>query len=221
MKEGFNEFSFRLNGHKHTFEAPGDEACASWIVAIETKAAEAKSMEESIMGRESYKNHLASFGMYSSRHSTRHVPHHPGWIGRDEKANAELVKPAAAAAPLAATTHKESSVPPRRSLETRAKHALKKDSSGSSSDEEKKEKKALKKQEKEEKAKSRSQSRKRVSIFGSLMGKKEEHDENKADKDTVKGEKKIEETHRIDNAKPTHESTTADEVGAASATATG
>lgn len=87
---------------------------------------------------------------------------------------------------------KETSAPPRKSLETKVKETLKKDkkdkvdtSSASSSDAEKKDKKS----------KSRSQSRKRASIFGLLGNKKEEQEVKKEEKAEEKAEKEMAKEH--------------------------
>ncbi|KAI9738633.1 MAG: hypothetical protein M1834_008138 [Cirrosporium novae-zelandiae] len=72
------------------------------------------------------------------------------------------------------------------------------------------------KKEEPKKTKSRSQSRKRVSIFGTLRGKKEEHDEKKE----VKKEDKVEETEEDKKEETTEEATPAEPVAEASAAAT-
>ena len=95
---------------------------------------------------------------------------------------------------------KETSTP-RKSLETKVKETLRKDrkdkadtSSASSSDAEKKDKKS----------KSRSQSRKRSSIFGLLGNKKEEQEEKKDVKKEEKAEEKAEKQHDKEIAKEHH-----------------
>ncbi|PGH32684.1 hypothetical protein GX50_04531 [[Emmonsia] crescens] len=57
-KESGNEFQFKLAGHKHTFQAASSDERASWIAALETKAAEAKSEKEIITSGEGYKAEL-------------------------------------------------------------------------------------------------------------------------------------------------------------------
>ncbi|KAI9881035.1 MAG: hypothetical protein M1830_008917 [Pleopsidium flavum] len=61
-KEGYNEFSFRLHGHKHTFQALTHAERDSWLVAVETKAAEAKTTREGIIGSDGYKHHMEKLG---------------------------------------------------------------------------------------------------------------------------------------------------------------
>ena len=62
-KEGFNEFSFRLNGHKHVFQANSTAECSSWTTAIETKAAEAKALKEGLISSDGYKEHVERYSM--------------------------------------------------------------------------------------------------------------------------------------------------------------
>ncbi|KAM5429935.1 hypothetical protein McanCB56680_001501 [Microsporum canis] len=60
-KDGHNEFVFKLNGHKHTFQAATAEERDSWIAAIEAKSAEGKAAKEEIVGGEGYKSELEKF----------------------------------------------------------------------------------------------------------------------------------------------------------------
>ncbi|KAB8079137.1 Pleckstrin homology domain-containing protein [Aspergillus leporis] len=57
-KEGSSEFLFKVNGHKHTFQAASATERDSWVVAIEAKAAEAKAEKETITSGEGYKAEL-------------------------------------------------------------------------------------------------------------------------------------------------------------------
>ncbi|OJD17388.1 hypothetical protein AJ78_02518 [Emergomyces pasteurianus Ep9510] len=57
-KESGNEFHFKLAGHKHTFQAASIDERASWVAALEVKAAEAKSEKETITSSEGYKAEL-------------------------------------------------------------------------------------------------------------------------------------------------------------------
>lgn len=54
-KESSNEFIFKVNGAKHTFQAANAAERDSWFVAVEAKAAAAKSEKEAITGSEGYK----------------------------------------------------------------------------------------------------------------------------------------------------------------------
>ena len=78
--------------------------------------------------------------------------------------------------------------------------------------------------------KERSQSRKRTSLFGSLLPKKdeqktevkkEEKAEKKAEKEIVKEEKKAEAEHKKEEAKQTHDTSKATETAEATAAAAG
>ncbi|GIK03123.1 hypothetical protein Aspvir_007192 [Aspergillus viridinutans] len=57
-KEGTNEFLFKVNGQKHTFQAANAAERDSWFVALEAKAAEAKAEKETIVASEGYKAEL-------------------------------------------------------------------------------------------------------------------------------------------------------------------
>jgi len=74
-KDGFNEFFFKLGGHKHTLQAGTGAERDSWIDALKSKASEAKEMKEGMVGSEGYRSQLEKY-----------------------------VKPAAVVAPIAATT---------------------------------------------------------------------------------------------------------------------
>ncbi|EAW10672.1 uncharacterized protein ACLA_051440 [Aspergillus clavatus NRRL 1] len=129
-KEGSNEFHFKVNGQKHTFQAANAAERDSWIVALEAKAAEAKVEKDVITASEGYKAELE-----------------------------KLTKPV---------------VPEVAKKPVEAKEEPKKEEVAAV--EEPKETKEVKDKAH---AKSRSQSRKRASIFGSLLGKKEETEEKK------------------------------------------
>jgi len=60
-KEGSNDFSFKVNGHRHVFQATSTAERSSWIAAIETKATEAKGLKEGVVGGEGYKKHLERY----------------------------------------------------------------------------------------------------------------------------------------------------------------
>lgn len=65
IKETFNEFSFKVNGHKHVFQAGSKSESAAWIAAIETKATEAKAMKDGVISSDGYKSHVERYGMLS------------------------------------------------------------------------------------------------------------------------------------------------------------
>ena len=62
IKGTFDEFSFKIHGQKHTFQAPSRAERDSWIVAIETKSQEAKAAHEGLVGSSGYKSQLEKFG---------------------------------------------------------------------------------------------------------------------------------------------------------------
>lgn len=55
-KGDFNDFTFKLNGHKHGFQAPTKAERDGWLVAIDTKSTEAKASREELVGSEGYKS---------------------------------------------------------------------------------------------------------------------------------------------------------------------
>lgn len=61
-KGSFNDFTFKINGHKHTFQAPSRAERDGWIVAIETRSSAAKESHEGLIGSDGYKNQLQKFG---------------------------------------------------------------------------------------------------------------------------------------------------------------
>lgn len=61
-KGTFNDFSFKLNGKTHQFQAVTKAEKDGWLVAIETKLADAKSSREGIVGSSGYKSALEKYG---------------------------------------------------------------------------------------------------------------------------------------------------------------
>ncbi|KAK5164728.1 hypothetical protein LTR04_001649 [Oleoguttula sp. CCFEE 6159] len=132
VKEGEGHFSFKLHGHKHTFQAGSATDRDGWVAAIEKAAQEAKASREHILSSTGYKDSISHLG-----------------------------KPAALAEGAAARRESTSS-------------SSSSDAQGLGG-------------KKKSKSKSRSVSRgKRASIFGSLLGKKDEPE--------VKKNGKVEET---------------------------
>lgn len=58
---GTNEFSFKLGGHKHKFDAPNGGERDSWLAAVKKIAEEAKAKKEEILASDSYKATIAKF----------------------------------------------------------------------------------------------------------------------------------------------------------------
>ena len=67
-KVDFNDFSFKVHGHKHTLQAQSRAERDLWIAAIEARATEAKGSREGITSSTSYKSSLEKFG--KSDHGT-------------------------------------------------------------------------------------------------------------------------------------------------------
>ena len=67
VKEGVADFSFKLYGHKHTFQANSGPERDSWIVAVESKSADAKASLDEIKNSEGYKSSKKSFGELMTR----------------------------------------------------------------------------------------------------------------------------------------------------------
>lgn len=174
-KGDFNDFTFKLKGHKHGFQAPTKAERDGWLVAIDTKSNEANAIRESIVGSEGYKSQFEQLSEWNNSMSrtmlTRPIA----------KPSALATTPSAAAA-----TSSRSASRPKKSLDGGKVHDGTTTSDNvaigsTSSDEDKT----------GGKGKSRSQSRKRGSIFGALLGKKEEHDEKKEVKKEEKTDDKV------------------------------
>lgn len=146
-KEAGNEFSFKWNGHKHTFQAGTTGEKAAWIAAIEAKSTQGKAEKEGIITSDGYKAELE-----------------------------KLTKPAVAPAPAS----------PKKTTEDKGKEAAKKDEP--EGEDKKSEEKKPEEKKDEDKKKSRSQSRKRASIFGTILGKKDEGETKKEEKKEEKPE---------------------------------
>lgn len=148
VKDGTVAFHFKLHGGKHSFEAQTAPERNGWFVAFEKAIKDAQDAKEGIVSGESYKEELE-----------------------------KLRKPTTLAAPATGSTPKKSTEAAPKPAEaeastapaTEATPARTGSSSSSSADEDKKKKKA--------KSKSRSASRKRASIFGTFLGKKDKVEE--------------------------------------------
>lgn len=152
-KESSTEFLFKVNGVKHTFQAGNTSERDSWVAALETKSADAKSQKETLTGSEGYKKELEKLSKsawYQIQQDQANFPDNP------------------AAAAAAAAAEKK---PAENKDETKKEEPKKEDAVAAPAEENK--------ETKDKSAKSRSQSRKRTSLFGTLLGKKEETEENK------------------------------------------
>lgn len=184
-KGGFIDFSFKIRGHKHTFQAPTRAERDGWLVAIETRSAAAKEAHEGLVGSEGYKSQLDKFAKSTGAGAATSTSRS---ASRPKKTTE--TKKSSEAKPLETKQTETKATEPTsteaKTVEAAAgttagaaavEHATR---NGSSSDEAKP----------KSKSKSRSQSRKRTSIFGTLLGKKEEHDDKKEIKREAKEEKK-------------------------------
>lgn len=62
MKEELTDFSFKLHGHKHAFQAGSKVERDSWFSAVETTATEAKHSREGVIQSDGYKKHMSRLG---------------------------------------------------------------------------------------------------------------------------------------------------------------
>ena len=61
VKEGLDIFTFKINGQKHTLQAPSKTERDGWFTAIEAKSEDAKAAHEGLVGSEGYKSQLEKF----------------------------------------------------------------------------------------------------------------------------------------------------------------
>ncbi|KAF9640431.1 putative immunogenic protein [Lasiodiplodia theobromae] len=61
-KEGNKVFSFKLHGHKHSFEATNAAERDGWVVAVETTVEEAKAAAEGVTSSDEYKETIEKLG---------------------------------------------------------------------------------------------------------------------------------------------------------------
>jgi hypothetical protein len=114
---GTTEFSFKLGGHKHKFDAPNGGERDSWLAAVKKIADEAKAKKDEILASESYKATLAKFSMYSP------MTLHPAKVASCRRhANnfpaGPVVAPAALAKASEETPKKSTEVPEETPAET-------------------------------------------------------------------------------------------------------
>ncbi|KAL6706804.1 hypothetical protein ACN47E_005140 [Coniothyrium glycines] len=161
VKDGTLAFTFKISGHKHAFEAQSAPERDGWFVAVERAITEAKAAKDGIESSEGYKAEKETIGKPVALAGAT--------------ASASAPKKSIDATPkLAEGEAATDSAVPTAAVPARTGSS----SSSSSSDEEKKAKKS--------KSKSRSASRKRASIFGGLLGKKDK--EHKPESEVAKTE---------------------------------
>ena len=165
-KEGAFDFSFKLNGHKHTFQAGLAPERDAWLVAVEKAIVEAGSTHDGVVSSDAYKSKLGKFG-------TCRV-----WV-TGLKLTSPSGKPAGVAS--AATTSK-TAIPSAKTDDKAHDGTTQGESTAAATAE------ANPRTEK-----SRSQSRKRASIFGKYLNKKEEAEVKIEARKEERAEKKEEE----------------------------
>lgn len=63
-KEGNVIFSFKVHGHKHSFEASNNTERDGWVVAVEKSVEEAKAAAEGITSSDEYKETIEKLGTF-------------------------------------------------------------------------------------------------------------------------------------------------------------
>ena len=63
-KGDFNDFSVKLHGKNHTFQALNKAERDGWIVAIEPQVSDAKANREKLFATPGYKSALEKYSMY-------------------------------------------------------------------------------------------------------------------------------------------------------------
>jgi hypothetical protein len=62
---GLNEFSFKLDGTKHVFQAKNAEERAGWVAALKKLHEEAKAIKAEVTSSTEYKDAIAALSMFS------------------------------------------------------------------------------------------------------------------------------------------------------------
>ncbi len=65
-KGDFNDFTVKLHGTKHTFQAPTKSERDAWLVTLEPKAKDALTAREGIVGSSGYKSAIEKYGTWIS-----------------------------------------------------------------------------------------------------------------------------------------------------------
>ncbi|KAL9049804.1 MAG: hypothetical protein Q9162_007012 [Coniocarpon cinnabarinum] len=185
-KEGDKIFSFRLDRHKHTFEAKTQDERNSWLAAIESTHESAAKSKDDILNSQGYKDNMDKLKSGKSTNETLAA------------AGATGAAVATGGAAAVATTTPDKKEEKAEKQENKAQEQRHKSDAAD---------------DKKKTAKSRSRSNKRSSIFGSIMGKKDEKKEEKEekkeekaaatavekeDKDLTKEDKKVEKEAKKD-----------------------
>ena len=63
-KEGIVDFSFKINGHRHIFQATTMRERDGWFLAIDKAVADAKAKREDILSSDGYKETIGKLGKH-------------------------------------------------------------------------------------------------------------------------------------------------------------
>lgn len=66
-KGEFNDFTFKIHGNKHGFQAPTKAQRDGWLVAIQATSTEAKATRETLIASEGYKAQIEKLGISQSK----------------------------------------------------------------------------------------------------------------------------------------------------------
>ncbi|CAJ2500290.1 Uu.00g031430.m01.CDS01 [Anthostomella pinea] len=153
--DGANKFHFTSKGHKHTFKASSTAERDNWVEQLKLKITEAKDLAPTVTESATYKHTLDSFK--------------PAAAAKKEETPA-----VAAAASTEETPKEEAKEEKKEAKEEKKEEKMEAKEEKKEAKEEKKEEKKEAKEEKKDESKRRSASRKRTSIFGTLLNKKDE-----------------------------------------------
>ncbi|KAI5301130.1 hypothetical protein KEM55_002277 [Ascosphaera atra] len=158
VKDGYNELVLKAAGHKHTLQADDAKQRDTWHDVLQQKIAEAKAKKEEIVNSEGYKTTLEKLRKHipiSNSSATSPAPKKEEKPAEEQPSEPAALSSEAAVAP--ATTEKPAEPVPEAPAEKK---------------ESEKPAEAPKASAKDMKARSQSRGRKRMSMFGSLLGKK-------------------------------------------------
>ncbi|RMZ88820.1 hypothetical protein DV736_g3949, partial [Chaetothyriales sp. CBS 134916] len=176
-KEGIDALSFKLGNHTYKFEALNSAERDSWLAAIEKKVEEARDLKDEITGRDSYKKNLNDY--VKSASPVNGVAAASRFKSKSKEPK-EPKEPKEAAATAAGT-------------ETKVEETATPVAASAGEEKKAEEKKAQKE---------RSQSRKRTSIFGSILPKKEDKEAEADAKKDARADKQEEAAAKKDESKP-------------------
>lgn len=75
-KADLNNFAIHLHGQKHSFQAPTEAERDGWLVALESRAADAKTSRDGIISSSGYKSQLEKYGTYGPKLFDTKYPQH-------------------------------------------------------------------------------------------------------------------------------------------------